>query len=120
MEVSDKLINDTSKGEQNVLELKCRLAQLEQEVASLKKEKTAWEQTQEAPKAEYQHSNTVLESITDGFIAFDPEWNFTYLNSEGAQTVGRPAQELADKFERQDCGCRRYLRGNYRQKAGRR
>jgi PAS domain S-box-containing protein len=39
----------------------------------------------------------ILESITDGFIALDREWRFTYLNSAGARTIGRPASELVGK-----------------------
>jgi PAS domain S-box-containing protein len=40
---------------------------------------------------------TILESITDGFITFDEQWRFTYLNSEGARTLGRPVAELLGK-----------------------
>jgi len=36
----------------------------------------------------------VLASITDGFLAFDREWCFTYVNAEGARTLGRPAEAL--------------------------
>ncbi len=33
----------------------------------------------------------ILESITDGFLAFDREWRFTYLNREGrARLAARP------------------------------
>ncbi|HLL73915.1 MAG TPA: PAS domain S-box protein [Pyrinomonadaceae bacterium] len=39
----------------------------------------------------------ILESVTDGFFAFDRDWRFTYVNSEGARTLGRPAAELIGK-----------------------
>ncbi|MFE1748895.1 PAS domain S-box protein [Coleofasciculus sp. H7-2] len=39
----------------------------------------------------------ILESVTDGFLAFDHEWRFTYLNHEGAKTLGRSPEELLDK-----------------------
>ncbi|MBD1924384.1 PAS domain S-box protein [Microcoleus sp. FACHB-831] len=39
----------------------------------------------------------ILESITDGFLAFDREWRFTYLNQEGARTLGRSPAELVGK-----------------------
>lgn len=39
----------------------------------------------------------ILESITDGFLAFDREWRFTYLNHEGTRTLGRSAEELLGK-----------------------
>ncbi|MFN6558986.1 MAG: PAS domain S-box protein [Nostoc sp. ChiSLP01] len=40
---------------------------------------------------------TILESITDGFVAFDSEWRFTYLNHEGSRTLGRSPEELLGK-----------------------
>jgi PAS domain S-box-containing protein len=39
----------------------------------------------------------ILESITDGFLAFDRDWRFTYANREGARALGRPADELVGK-----------------------
>jgi PAS domain S-box-containing protein len=39
----------------------------------------------------------ILESITDGFLAFDRAWNFTYLNQTGARALGRSAEELLGK-----------------------
>ena len=49
-----------------------------------------------AEKAREQVSK-ILESITDGFLAFDREWRFTYLNHQGAATLGRPPEELLGK-----------------------
>lgn len=39
----------------------------------------------------------ILESITDGFIAFDRDWCFTYVNHEAALTLGRSSKELIGK-----------------------
>jgi len=39
----------------------------------------------------------ILESITDGFVAFECEWCFTYINQEGARTLGRSLEELIGK-----------------------
>ncbi|HEY9860102.1 MAG TPA: PAS domain S-box protein, partial [Candidatus Obscuribacterales bacterium] len=39
----------------------------------------------------------ILESITDGFIALDSEWCFTYLNREAAMILGRPVEALLGK-----------------------
>ncbi|MBE9224925.1 PAS domain S-box protein [Phormidium sp. LEGE 05292] len=39
----------------------------------------------------------ILESITDGFVAFDRQWRFTYINHKGTRTVGKSAQELLGK-----------------------
>ncbi|MFS0516552.1 PAS domain S-box protein [Nostoc sp. UIC 10607] len=39
----------------------------------------------------------ILESITDGFLAFDSEWRFTYLNHEGSRTLGRSCEDLLGK-----------------------
>ncbi|MCL6752127.1 PAS domain S-box protein [Nostoc sp. CCCryo 231-06] len=39
----------------------------------------------------------ILESITDGFLAFDSEWRFTYLNHEGSRNLGRSCEDLLGK-----------------------
>lgn len=39
----------------------------------------------------------ILESITDGFVALDRQWCFTYINHEGTRTLGKPPQELLGK-----------------------
>ncbi|MDZ8187972.1 MAG: PAS domain S-box protein [Nostoc sp. ChiSLP02] len=40
---------------------------------------------------------TILQSIADGFLAFDTEWRFTYLNHEGSRTLGRSREDLLGK-----------------------
>ncbi len=41
-----------------------------------------------------QHASTILESITDGFCAFDRAWRFTAVNREAERLLGRPRAEL--------------------------
>ena len=36
----------------------------------------------------------ILESLTDGFLAFDDSWRFTYVNMAGERLCGRNRQEL--------------------------
>jgi PAS domain S-box-containing protein len=36
----------------------------------------------------------ILESLTDGFLAFDESWRFTYVNGAGERLCGRLRQEL--------------------------
>jgi len=40
---------------------------------------------------------TILESITDGFVALDRNWRFIYINHEGMRTLGRSREELLGK-----------------------
>ncbi|MEH2467679.1 PAS domain S-box protein [Nostoc sp.] len=39
----------------------------------------------------------ILERITDGFLAFDSEWRFTYLNHEASRNLGRSSEDLLGK-----------------------
>ncbi len=39
----------------------------------------------------------ILESVTDGFIACDRDWRFTYINHEAAKTIGRSSKSLRGK-----------------------
>ena len=41
--------------------------------------------------------NSVFARITDAFIAFDNNWNYTYLNKQAAELHGKPASELLGK-----------------------
>jgi PAS domain S-box-containing protein len=36
----------------------------------------------------------ILESISDGFIAFDRAWRFVYVNTQATKIFGKPADEL--------------------------
>lgn len=41
---------------------------------------------------------TILESITDGFIAFDRDWHFTYVNAQAGRILQRNPADLIGKF----------------------
>ncbi len=56
------------------------------------------EQTARAEsEATQKQISDILESITDGFIAFDRQWRFTYINLEGSRTLGRSPEQLVGK-----------------------
>jgi PAS domain S-box-containing protein len=42
----------------------------------------------------HQRTSQVLERITDGFYALDPDWRFTYLNAEAERILGQPREQL--------------------------
>jgi signal transduction histidine kinase/DNA-binding response OmpR family regulator len=39
-------------------------------------------------------AESILESITDGFLALDAQWRITYLNAEAERIIDRPRAEL--------------------------
>jgi diguanylate cyclase (GGDEF)-like protein/PAS domain S-box-containing protein len=41
--------------------------------------------------------NGILERVSDGFVAFDRDFNYTYVNSHGAELLGRKAEDLIGK-----------------------
>lgn len=43
-------------------------------------------------------TDIILESLTDGFQAFDREWRYVYLNKRAEQILGRPRHELLGKI----------------------
>jgi PAS domain S-box-containing protein len=47
----------------------------------------------EAEKAR-QETQTILESISDGFFTLDREWRFVYVNREAERFWGKPREEL--------------------------
>ena len=48
----------------------------------------------EAERLERLRTETILESVEDGFITFDAKLRFTYLNRRSAVMLGMPASEL--------------------------
>ncbi|MEG4214776.1 PAS domain S-box protein [Microcoleus sp. Pol14C6] len=73
-----------------------KLAEQERAVA-LSREQAARLQAEETAKA-LQLANdkitNILESITDAFIAVDLNWNYTYVNHQAIELLGRPKAEL--------------------------
>lgn len=49
---------------------------------------------EEALRALQSRTESILGSITDAFVAVDPEWRFTYLNAEAERVLRRPASEM--------------------------
>ena len=45
----------------------------------------------------HRRNTAILESISDGFNAFDREWRFTYVNAAALQMVHRTREELLGK-----------------------
>ncbi|MEG4247842.1 PAS domain S-box protein [Microcoleus sp. Pol10D4] len=68
--------------------------------AALSREQAARLQAEETAKAlqsaNYKITN-ILESITDAFIAVDLNWNYTYVNHQAIELLGRPKAELIGK-----------------------
>ena len=48
-------------------------------------------------EAAREHATTILESISDAFMALDREWRFTYVNEEAERTIGMTRDELIGK-----------------------
>ena len=76
-----------------------KLAEQER-AAALSREQAARLQAEETAKA-LQLANdqitNILESITDAFIAVDLNWNYTYVNHQAIELLGRPKAELIGK-----------------------
>ena len=41
--------------------------------------------------------NEIMERMSDGIIAFDKDFNYTYVNSKGAELLGRKSEDLIGK-----------------------
>src|SRR5579864_174444 len=69
-------------------QLRARLADLEDEVVQLK--------ARPAPSID---AESMLENATDGFLVYDSEFQFTYLNGDGERLLGKPKTELLGKTQ---------------------
>jgi PAS domain S-box-containing protein len=54
------------------------------------------EAKQKEAEAAKQHVANILESMSDGFCAFDAEWRFTYINKKAEQELARQNFKRAD------------------------
>lgn len=54
-------------------------------------------QVREALRDAESRVNDILESITDGFIAVDREWRYTYLNAKAMRQIQQPQEEILGK-----------------------
>jgi PAS domain S-box-containing protein len=95
------LLNDSQhNGVAFVLDITERKQAEEERAQLLAREQAARadsEAARSAAEKAREQASKILESITDGFLAFDREWRFTYLNHQGAATLGRPPEELLGK-----------------------
>jgi PAS domain S-box-containing protein len=48
-------------------------------------------------EAAREHATTILESISDAFMALDRDWRFTYINEEAERTIGMRRDDLIGK-----------------------
>lgn len=58
---------------------------------------SAQKQAEEDLIASHNRIQTILESITDGFIAFDTAWRFVYVNHEAERLLQRTREELLEQ-----------------------
>lgn len=68
-------------------QLRARLAALESEVVQLK-----------AKPSPFIDAECMLECATDGFLVYDSEFQFTYLNGDGERLLGKSKTELLGKI----------------------
>lgn len=54
-------------------------------------------QAEEALQAANNRITSILESITEAFVAFDRQWRYTYVNQEAARLLQKPREELLGK-----------------------
>jgi len=50
----------------------------------------------ERKEAEQQNTE-ILESVTDGFVAWDSDWRYTYVNARAGEMFGRKPEDLVGK-----------------------
>ena len=83
------ILDQAKKEPQNGIEqLRGRLADLEGEVVQLKARPTA-------PI----DAESMLENATDGFLVYDSEFQFTYVNVDGERILAKPKAELLGKTQ---------------------
>ncbi len=59
---------------------------------------TERKQTENALKATEERSRTILESITDAFMALDQDWRFTYVNPQAERLLNHSSDDLIGKI----------------------
>jgi PAS domain S-box-containing protein len=66
-------------------------------IQEINRDITEQNEAQEELREAHAQITTILESISDGFNAFDRQWRYTYVNAAGARLVGKPPEELLGK-----------------------
>lgn len=59
--------------------------------------KTRSKESIAAEKRAREQVSQILESITDGFVAIDRDWRFTYVNNEGEKLLGKMREEMVGR-----------------------
>jgi two-component system, NarL family, sensor histidine kinase UhpB len=80
--------------------LKDRLSRLPAAITSAVKQRRSEKEKQETIellKENEEKYRTLVERISDGFIALDVNWNFIYINKKGEQLFNKPADYLVGK-----------------------
>lgn len=67
------------------------------EIVAVYDDVTEKKRNEEKIRASQKRYSEMLESITDGFVAFDSEMNYIYLNVKGAEILGKKPEELMGK-----------------------
>jgi PAS domain S-box-containing protein len=75
-----------ARPQNDIEQLRARLAALEGEVVQLKAKPSI-------------DAECMLESATDGFLVYDSEFQFTYLNGDGERLLGKSKTELLGKIQ---------------------
>jgi len=73
--------------------LNVRISVAERQIRELTERNQARAALQESART----LTNILENTTDGFFAVDPEWKFTYLNSEAEKLLQRERDDLVGK-----------------------
>lgn len=60
-------------------------------------ETTERKKAEENLRRSEEQKNSYLESMTDGFVAFDKEWRYAYVNSNAAKILHKSKEELIGK-----------------------
>ena len=84
------LIEDISERRRHDDDQKRLTERLIEHSASLQRALTAAEHADEQVR-------TILECITDGFVALDPDWHYSYVNKRAAEMFGRTPEQLLGK-----------------------
>ena len=66
-------------------------------ILEINRDLTERKRTEGLLAAEHRQNAAILESISDGFNAFDREWRYTYVNAAAAKMLGKTPEELLGK-----------------------
>lgn len=98
--VSEEFAADIIKKGADDFILKDRLARLTASIDNALRNRQLEKEKQEAAdklKQSEEKYRTIMERVSDGFIALDKEWRYTYINTEAAEILRRSPEELLGK-----------------------